>query len=140
MRFAILLLLILNSQFPVAFFAQELPPRDILINGEIPFGFYKAGIRYGNALGDSLYIKWSHAAEADTFWVHKGKLSLEYITRYGTRTAWYNNPLRYERRMATHHLREYIFDSPLKFDNLEGMAKNQSQPFSGKNLLEYFTR
>ncbi|MDR2583363.1 MAG: hypothetical protein LBC75_07785 [Fibromonadaceae bacterium] len=133
MIFAILL-------FSFAVFAQELPRGDILINGEVPLGFYKAGIRYGNSSGDSLHIKWSHAAEADTFWVHKGKLSLEYITRYGKRTAWYNNPLRYERRMATHHLREYVLNSPLKFDNLESLAKNQNPMFSGKNLLEYFTR
>jgi len=139
MRLAILLLLVLSSQFLIAF-AQELPSGDILINGEVLPGFYKAGIRYGNSPGDSLSIKWSHTAEADTFWVHKGKLSLEYITKYGKRTAWYNNPLRYERRMATHHLREHILNSPLIFDNLEGLAKNQSQPFSGKNLLDYFTR
>jgi hypothetical protein len=42
--------------------------------------------------------------------------------------------------MATHHLREYVLDSPIKFDNLESLAKNQNQQFSGKNLLEYFTR
>ena len=135
MRFAILLFSILIYQFP---FAQELPKGDILINGEILSGYYKAGIRYGNIPDDSLYIKWSHAAEADTFWVHKGKFSLEYITKDGTRTVWYNNPIRYERRMATHHLKEHIFNSPFKFDNLEDLAKNQSQ--SGKNLLEHFTR
>jgi len=138
MRFAILLLLILGFQFP--FFAQELPSRDILINGELLPGFYKAAIRYGNAPGDSLYIKWSHAVEADTFWVHRGKLSLEYITREGIRTAWYNNPFRYERRMATHHLKEHILNSPLKFDILESLAKKQNPSFSGKNLLEHFTR
>ena len=139
MRFAILLLIL---SFPFALFAQELPPSgDILINGEVPLGFYKAGIRYGNSPSDSLNIRWSHATEADTFWVNKGKLSLEYITKYGTRTVWHNNPLRYERRMATHHLRECILDSPLRFDNLESLVKNQEQtPFSGKNLLEYFTR
>jgi len=138
MRFAILLLLILSFQFP--FFAQELPSKNILINGELLPGFYKAAIRYGSAPGDSLYIKWSHAVEADTFWVHKGKFSLEYITKDGIRTTWYNNPLRYERRMATHHLKEHILNSPLKFDILEGLAKNQNPPFSGKNLLEHFTR
>jgi len=136
MRLAIFLLFILSS----GLFAQELPSGKISINGEIPPGFYKAGIRYGNTPGDSICIKWSHAAEADTFWVHKGKLSLEYITKEGFRTAWYNNPTRYERRMAIHHLREYMLDTPLKFDNLESLAKNQNQPFSGKNLLEYFTR
>jgi hypothetical protein len=138
MGFAILLFLFLSYQFPV--FAQELPDGNISINGEIPLGFYKARIRYGNAPSDFLGIKWSHAAEADTFWVHNGKFSLEYITRYGIRTAWYNNPLRYERRMATHHLREHILGSPLKYDDLESLAKNRSLPFSGKNLLEYFTR
>jgi len=138
MRFAILLLSILSSQFLA--FAQELPSGDISINGEVLPGFYKAGIRYGNSSGDSLSIKWAHAAEADTFWVHKGKFSLEYITGDGIRTVWYNNPFRYERRMATHHLREYILDTPLKFDNLDGLTKNQSQPFSGKNLLEHFSR
>jgi len=137
MKFAILLLLILGFQFS---FAQELPSKDILINGEVLPGFYKAGIRYGNAPGDSLYIKWSHTAEADTFWVNKGKHSLEYITKEGIRTAWYNNPARYERRMATHHLREHILNSPLKFDTLEGLAKKQNPQFSGKNLLEHFTR
>ena len=140
MRFAILLLLILGFEFPSAVFAQELPRGDISINGEVLPGFYKAGIRYGNAPGDSLYIKWSHAVEADTFWVHKGKLSLEYITTDGIRTAWYNNPFRYERRMATHHLKEHILNSPLKFDILEELAKNQNPNFSGKNLLEHFTR
>jgi len=138
MRFAILLLLVLGFKFP--FFAQELPSWDILINGEVPPGFYKAGIRYGNTPGDSLYIKWSRSADADTFWVHKGKFSLEYITTEGIRTAWYNNPIRYERRMATHHLKEHILNSPLKFANLEELAKNQNSPFSGKNLLEHFTR
>jgi len=139
MRFAILLLIL---SFPFALFAQELPPGgDILINGEVLPGFYKAGIRYGHAQSDSLYIKWSHSVEADTFWVNKGKLSLEYITKYGIRTVWLNNPFRYERRMATHHLRESILNSPLKYDDLESLAKNQEQaPFSGKNLLEYFTR
>jgi hypothetical protein len=138
MRFAILLLLILSLQFP--FFAQELPSKDILINGELLPGFYKAGIRYGNAPGDSLYIKWSHAAAADTFWVHKGKHSLEYITREGIRTTWYNNPARYERRMAAHHLKEHILNSPLKFINLEELVRKQNPLFSGKTLLEYFTR
>jgi hypothetical protein len=138
MRFAILLFLVLISQLQV--FAQELPGVNILINGEIPFGFYKAKIRYGNAPNDSLSIRWSHAAEADTFWVRKGKYSLEYITKDGIRTVWHNNPLRYERRMATHHLKEHILDSPLKFDDLESLAKNQNPQFSGKNLLEHFTR
>jgi hypothetical protein len=138
MGFAILLFLFLSYQFPI--FAQELPDGNISINGEIPLGFYKAGIRYGNTPGDSLGIKWSHAAEADTFWVRKGKFSLEYIIRDGIRTVWHNNPLRYERRMATHHLREYILDSPLTFNNLESLAKNQSQPFSGKDLMEHFRR
>jgi len=136
MRLAIFLLLILSSEL----FAQELPDGEISMNGEIPLGFYKAGIRYGNASGDSLSIKWSHAVEADTFWVNRGKLSLEYITKYGFRTVWYNNPFRYERRMATHHLREYILNSPLKFDDLEGLANNQKLQFSGKDLLEYFAR
>ncbi|GBU23685.1 hypothetical protein R83H12_00301 [Fibrobacteria bacterium R8-3-H12] len=139
MRFAVLLLLVLSSQF-LAAFAQELPSGDISINGEVMPGFYKAGIRYGNSPGDSLYIKWSRSAVADTFWVNKGKFSLEYIIRDGIRTVWYNNPLRYERRMATHHLKEYILNSPLKFDNLDCLAKNQNQQFSGKNLLEYFAR
>jgi len=136
MKPAISLLFILCS----GLFAQELPRGNISINGEIPPGFYKAGIRYGNSPGDSLSIKWSHATEADTFWVNKGKQSLEYITKDGIRTVWNNNPLRYERRMAAHHLREYMLDSPLKFDNLESLAKNQNPLFSGKNLLEYFTR
>jgi len=136
MKPAILLLFILSS----GLFAQELPRTEISINGEVPPGFYKAGIRYGNLPGDSLCIKWSHAADADTFWVNRGKQSLEYITKDGIRTVWNNNPLRYERRMAGHHLREYMLDSPLKYDNLEGLAKNQNQSFLGKNLLEYFTR
>jgi len=140
MRLVILLLLILSFQFNVAFFAQELPSGNISINGVVPSGFYKARIRYGNAPDDSLYIKWSRSSQADTFWVHKGKFSVEYITKNGVRTAWYNNPIRYERRMATHHLREYILNSPLKFDNLESLAKNQNQPFLGKNLLEHFSR
>jgi len=135
MRPAILLLFL-----SAVLFAQELPKGDISINGEVPPGFYKAGIRYGNSLGDSLSIKWSRTAEADTFWVQNGKQSLEYITRNGIRTVWYNNPTRYERRMAAHHLREYMLSSPLKFDNLESLAKNQNSSFSGKNLLEYFTR
>jgi len=140
MRFATLLLLILSYQFKVALFAQELQGGNILINGMVPPGFYKAGIRYGNTASDSLYIRWSRSAEADTFWVHKGKFSLEYITKDGIRTVWYNNPLRYERRMATHHLKEYILNSPLKFDNLENLSKNKNQPFLGKDLLESFTR
>jgi hypothetical protein len=138
MRFTILLFLFLSYQFPI--FAQELPDGNISINGEVPLGFYKAGIRYGNAFGDSISIKWSHAIEADTFWVQKGIFSLEYITKYGIRTVWHNNPLRYERRMATHHLREYVLDSPLKFGDLESLAKNQNPPFSGKDLMEHFRR
>jgi hypothetical protein len=126
--------------FSSILFAQELPSNDISINGEVPHGFYKARILYGSGPNDFLYIKWSHTAEADTFWVHKGKSSLEYITGNGVRTVWHNQPLRYERRMATHHLKEYILDSPLKFDNLESLAKNQNQQFSEKRLLEYFTR
>jgi len=140
MRIAILLLLVLSSQFKIALFAQELQSGNILMNGVVPPGFYKAGIRYGNTPSDSLYIKWSRSAEADTFWVHKGKSSLEYITKDGIRTVWYNNPLRYERRMATHHLKEYILNSPLKFDNLENLAKNKDQTFLGKELIERFTK
>jgi len=136
MKPAILLLLLLSAGLQ----AQELPIGNISVNGDIPPGFYKAGIRYGSASGDSLSIKWSHAAVADTFWVNKGKLSLEYITSDGIRTVWYNNPVRYERRMAAHHLREYMLDSSLKFDNLESLAKNKNPSFSGKSLLEYFTR
>ncbi len=123
-----------------AAFAQELPGAGILVNGEIPQGFYKAGIRYGMAKDDSLYIKWSHTIKADTFWVYKANSSLEYITDAGIHTAWYNQPLRYERRMAVHHLREYIFDSPLRFSNLENLAKNAKQQFLGKDIREYFSK
>ncbi len=121
-------------------FAQELPRTGILVDGKVPPGFYKAGIRYGTAKGDSLYIKWSRAAEADTFWVYKANSSLEYITNANIRTVWYNQPFRYERRMATHHLREYIFDAPFKFSNLENLAKNGKSQFLGKEFHEYFVR
>jgi hypothetical protein len=123
-----------------AAFAQELPRMGILVNGEVLQGFYKAGIRYGKARQDSIYIKWSHAAEADTFWVYRAGSNLEYITNANTRAVWYNQPLRYERRMATHHLREYVLDSPLKFENLDDLAKNRNQQFFGKKLYEYFNR
>lgn len=120
--------------------AQELPGAGIFVNGEIPKGFYKAGIRYGEKKGDSLYIRWSHAAEADTFWVYKTNSNLEYITNFGTRTVWYNQPFKYERRMATHHLREYILESTLKFSDLENLAKNRNSQFLGKNLNEFFVK
>ena|GEM_PF-2053417 len=120
--------------------AQELPNADILVNGEVLPGFYKAGIRYGKAKEDSLYIKWARAAEADTFWVYKANLRLEYITNANMRTAWYNHPTRYERRMAAHHLRECIFDTPLRFSDLENLSKNNRTQFSGKSFYEYFTR
>jgi hypothetical protein len=123
-----------------AAFSQELPRANILVNGEILPGFYKGGIRYGEAKGDSLYIRWSHTSEADTFWVYRANLSLEYITNSGIRTVWHNQPLRYERRMATHHLREFMLNSPLKFDDLEALAKNRNPSFSGKNLHEFFMR
>ena len=93
---------------------------------------YKAGIRYGEAKGDSLYIKWARSIEADTFWVYKANLSLQYITTPHKRTVWYNQPLRYERRMATHHLRENIFDSPLKFNDLESLSRNRNPRLSEK--------
>jgi len=121
-------------------FAQEPPNKSILVNGKIPPGFYRAGIRYGEAKEDSLYIKWSRTIKADTFWVYKANSSLEYITSAGIRTVWYNRPVRYERRMAAHHLREYILDSPLKFGNLENLANNSKQLFLGKELHEHFTR
>jgi len=121
-------------------FAQEPPNMNILANYKTPPGFYKAGIRYGEAKNDSLYIKWSRTIEADTFWVYKANSSLEYITNTGIRTVWYNQPLRYERRMAAHHLREYIFDSPLRFSYLENLAKNDKQQFLGKELRGYFMR
>jgi hypothetical protein len=121
-------------------FSQELPNTGILVNGKVLPGFYKAGIRYGMAKGDSLYIKWSHAAEADTFWVYKANSNLEYITNADMRIVWYNQPLRYERWLATHHLREYIFDTPLKFSNLENLAKNSKLQFLGKEFHEYFMR
>jgi hypothetical protein len=110
------------------------------LDGKIPYGFYKAGIRYGEAKGDSLYIKWSHAPEADTFWVYKANSSLKYITNINMRTVWYNQPFKYERRMATHHLREYILESPLRFYNLEDLAKNRSSGFLRKDLNEYFIK
>jgi len=120
--------------------AQELPSAGILVDGEIPKGFYKAGIRYGEARGDSLYIRWSHAAEADTFWVYKANSNLKYITNSSTRTVWYNQPFKYERRMATHHLREYILESPLKFSNLEELAKTSNSQFLEKNLNNFFVK
>ncbi len=128
------------SLFICATFAQELPLTDILVNGEILPGFYKGGIRYGESKGDSLYIRWSRTPEADTFWVYRANQSLEYITNANTRTIWHNQPLRYERRMATHHLREFMLDSPLKFEDLEGLAKSHNPRFLGKNLHEYFKR
>lgn len=120
--------------------AQELPGAGILVDGEIPKGFYKAGIRYGEAKGDSLYIRWSHAAEADTFWVYRANSNLEYITNSGIRTVWYNQPFKYERRMATHHLREYILESPLRFSHLEDLAKNRNSQFLEKNLNDFFVK
>jgi len=105
-----------------------------------PPGFYKAGIRYGTAKDDSVYIKWSRTVKADTFWVYKANSSLEYITDNSIRTVWYNQPLRYERRMAAHHLREFILDSPLRFSNLEDLAKNAKPQFLGKDLHNYFMR
>jgi len=97
-------------------------------------GFYKAGLRYGEAKSDSLHIKWARAIDADTFWVYKANFSLQYITNADMRTVWYSQPFRYERRMATHHLRESIFDSPFKFNDLEGLTKNRNP-----GLLEKFT-
>jgi len=123
-----------------AAFAQELPSTDILVNGKILPGFYKGGIRYGEAKGDSIYIRWSRTPEADTFWVYRANLSLEYITNANTRTVWHNQPLKYERRMATHHLREFMLNSPFRFEDLEGLAKNRNPRFLGKNLYEYFMR
>jgi len=138
---------ILNFQFKLSIlflasiaFAQKPSNVSILVNGEIPPGFYRAGIRYGEAKDDSLYIKWSRTVKADTFWVYKANSSLEYITDTGMHTVWYNQPLRYERRMAAHHLREYIFDSPLRFGNLENLANNNKQQFLGKGLPEYFMK
>lgn len=97
-------------------------------------GFYKTGIRYGEAKNDSIYIKWARAVDADTFWVYKEHLSLQYITNANMRTVWYNQPFRYERRMAVHHLREPIFNSHIKFNDLEGLAKNRNP-----GLQEKFT-
>ena len=95
-------------------------------------GFYKAGIRYGEAKSDSLHIKWARAMEVDTFWVYKENLSLQYIVDANMRTVWYNQPFRYERRMATHHLREFIFDSPLRFNDLESLRRNRNPELQGK--------
>jgi hypothetical protein len=119
--------------------AQELPWMGF-VDGKVPVGFYKASIRYGEAKGDSLHIRWARAADADTFWVYKESLSLEYITCGDIRIAWYNNPMRYERRMATHHLREFILGSPLKFESLEGLARNRNPQFLEKSLREYFSK
>lgn len=92
----------------------------------------QTGIRYGETPSDSVYIKWSRTAEVDSFWVYKGNLSLQYITNANTRIVWYNQPIRYERRMALHHLREFIFDSPFRFNDLEGLAKNQNPTLADK--------
>ncbi|MDR2579816.1 MAG: hypothetical protein LBC85_02340 [Fibromonadaceae bacterium] len=119
--------------------AQKLPKTTILLDGKVPYGFYKAGIRYGDARGDSLHIRWSHTAQADTFWVYKGMSRLEYITNANTRTVFYRHPDNFERRMATHHLREFIFDSPLRFNDLEGLAKKRNPQFMRRSLREYFT-
>jgi hypothetical protein len=115
-------------------FCQE-PLEAEVLNG----GFYKAGIRYGKLPSDSILIRWAHATDADTFWVYKTNLSLQYITNANMRTVWYNQPLKYERRMALHHLREYILESPLKFEHLENLSKKQGQQLLGKDLLELFT-
>ncbi|MCL2283997.1 MAG: hypothetical protein FWC26_11845 [Fibromonadales bacterium] len=136
----------MNSRFFAIFFlmgmafAQELPNAVLPVNGAVPQGFYKAGIRYGEAQGDSLYIRWSRAADADTFWVYKAGSSLQYITNSNTRTVWYSQPLAYERRMAVHHLKEYIFDSPIRFNDLESLSKNRNPILSGKSFHEYFMR
>jgi len=130
----ILILAIIAAQ------AQELPGTGILVDGETPKGFYKAGIRYGEAKGDSLYIRWSHAPEADTFWVYRANSNLEYITNASIRTVWYNQPYKYERRMATHHLREYVLESPLRFSHLEDLSKNRNSQFLDKNLNDFFVK
>lgn len=97
-----------------------------------PLNIYKADIRYGEAESDSICIKWSRSIEVDTFWVYKGNQSLQYITDANMRTVWYNQPIRYERRMAPHHLKENIFDSPFRFNDLEGLAKNQNPGLAEK--------
>jgi len=130
----ILILAIIAAQ------AQELPDAAIFVDGEIPKGYYKAGIRYGEAKGDSLYIRWSHATEADTFWVYRANSNLEYITNSNIRSVWYNQPYKYERRMATHHLREYVLESPLRFSNLEDLSKNRSTQFLDKSLNDFFVK
>jgi hypothetical protein len=122
-----------------AVLAQE-PHTSILVDGEIPSGFYKAGIRYGEARSDSLHIRWVRAAEADTFWVYMGALSLEYITNESIKTVFYNQPTRYERRMAIHHLREFVLNSPLRFSDIEALAKGQNPLFLKGRLADYFTR
>jgi hypothetical protein len=124
----------------IAVQAQEPPSTSILVNGEIPNGFYKAGIRYGKEKSDSLYIRWSHYSETDTFWVYRGTSSLEYITNASTRTVFHNQPMRYERRMAIHHLREFVFNSPLRFNDIEALARGQNPFFLKNRLADYFTR
>jgi len=42
--------------------------------------------------------------------------------------------------MATHHLREYILESPIRFSNLEDLAKNRNSQFLGKNLNDFFVK
>jgi len=120
----------------VALFAQELPEANT--SKEVPYGFYKASIRYGEDKNDSMHIRWSHTAKADTFWVYSNGSSLEYITNTHTRTVFHRQPIRYERRMAIHHLREFIFNSPLRFSDMESLSKKRDPQFLGKSLNEYF--
>ncbi|GHV13512.1 hypothetical protein AGMMS49938_08190 [Fibrobacterales bacterium] len=97
--------------------AQE-PAIAVGQKAEMSSDFYSKGIRYGEGKSDSLFVRWAHSAEADSFWVYKDDNSLLFVSDKNIKTVWYSKPVKYERRMATHHLKEFIFDSPLRFRDL----------------------
>lgn len=103
--------------------AQELCPhtmldRDMIVNME---GWF-INPQHSRARID---IEWRHHEEAkrDTFFIHlPGKPSFKYISDATYRYLEKDNP-KVKRQMAMHHLKEQIGNTPVRYDDLELLAR-----------------
>jgi len=88
-----------------------------------------------------LQIQWNHHPQAtDTLRIEQvGGQRIEFISNGQERWLWQGRENRYMRRLAMHHLRESIFDSPFLLDDLElltnGAYRCQDSADQSKGIL-----
>jgi len=118
-------------------FAQEDPPDQFSLSKFCEYPFFREPVivEASLRLADTelrpleLEFRWHHNPQGqDTFQIARlDGPSLLYVTNGEERWVVYSSPQPHIRRMALHHLREPVFDTPLLYDDLELLAKGAFQ-------------